>query len=134
MCLKCEEKFGPNHKCKNKQFRLLILDEDEIGLEEEEVVNEPKEPNEEGELVPIELSMAIAMGLMGRRTLKLKGETCGRSVFVLIDCGAMHNFMAAVLVEELKISTQIVKRYAVTVGNGRKVFSNLKCWIVELEI
>lgn len=33
-CFKCDEKYGPNHVCKNKQFRVMLLEEGEE-IEEE---------------------------------------------------------------------------------------------------
>lgn len=49
-CFKCNEKFDPNHKCKNKQLSVLILsnmeEADDNGaegerIEEERVLGEP---------------------------------------------------------------------------------------------
>lgn len=29
LCFKCDEKFGPGHRCKNKQLQVLILADEE---------------------------------------------------------------------------------------------------------
>jgi len=30
-CFTCEEKYNPTHVCKNRQFRLMIMEEEEEG-------------------------------------------------------------------------------------------------------
>jgi len=30
-CFTCEEKYNPAHVCKNKQFRLMIMEEEDEG-------------------------------------------------------------------------------------------------------
>ena len=45
LCFRCDEKYGPNHICKNKQLHMLLLTEEEMtGLE---VVQDKPEANDE---------------------------------------------------------------------------------------
>lgn len=42
--------------------------------------------------------MNSVVGLSGNHTMKLKGKVKGEEILILIDSGAMHNFIATELV------------------------------------
>lgn len=72
LCFRCEEKFGPNHKCKNRQLRVILMEEEEEdGPDDLEEAQEELGP--EKEMASLELSMTTAVGLTGDRTLKMGG-------------------------------------------------------------
>lgn len=35
LCFRCEEKYGPNHRCKNKQLRVILMEEEDDEAQEE---------------------------------------------------------------------------------------------------
>ena len=105
LCFRCDEKFGPSHRCKRRELQVLwMMDEEEIaedGKNEPEpsfLVSEPMNSNEEA--LPPSLSLSSLVGLSTPHLLKLRGQIGDRDVVVLIDSGASHNFLAATLVEE----------------------------------
>lgn len=51
-------------------------------------------------------------------TMKLRGSINQRSVIVMVDCGAIHNFISQKLVEELQIVVAETRNYSVIMGLG----------------
>ncbi|XP_054817920.1 uncharacterized protein LOC129317614 [Prosopis cineraria] len=119
LCFKCEEKFRPNYKYKNKQLQLLVLKEEEIDEIGPGKAHELSNQMAEKAMSSMELSMTIAIGLTRKRTLKMVGEAHGQKVVILIDCKATHNFVAHTLIKQLRIPMETVKKYFVIVGDGR---------------
>lgn len=78
LCFKCEEKFGPNHKCKNRQLRLIMLEDEEgDGLDTgDETQVEGNDPLGK-ELDSMELVITSVVGLSGKKTLKMVGLVKG---------------------------------------------------------
>lgn len=76
-----EDKFSPEHHCKNRVYQVIILQEDYSDEDEDEA------PTTEGtkEETTMELSMISIVGLMGNDTMKVKGRLMGEEVVILID-------------------------------------------------
>lgn len=137
LCFKCDEKFGPNHKCKNKQLSVIILSE----MEGTEEGVDAGEQTEEGEgLVELarnedmlSLLMNSIVGLTEGKTMKLMGKIRGEEVLVLINSGPSHKFISNQVVSKLKLPI-INKRFMIIVGNGYRVQSKEICQGVELEL
>lgn len=72
LCFRCDEKFGPNHRCKRKELKVLILSKDtgDVGDAEAEMVEEEAEDAEP----PLALSMNSLVGIDGNKTMRLKGR------------------------------------------------------------
>lgn len=90
LCFKCDEKFGLNHQCKNKQFQVMVLKTIEDDAEwngEIDVSEDEVEPQ-----VTMELSMSIVVGLLSNDAMKVMGQINGKEVIILIDNEASHNF------------------------------------------
>ncbi|XP_031257121.1 uncharacterized protein LOC116115112 [Pistacia vera] len=101
LCFRCDEKFGPNHRCRNKSLQVLLMLEEEEDTEREEVTLEADdEPTSED------------------KTLKLRGLLGTEEVIVLVDSGASHNFISHDLVHRLGLSVEKGKAFEVMVGNG----------------
>ncbi|KAJ1389211.1 hypothetical protein SESBI_38486 [Sesbania bispinosa] len=90
LCFKCDEKFHVGHRCKSKQFFLLMPDDDNL------------DPDPISPFVPLEntppnpcppspdhfyLSLGTMMGDFNPRTLRLMGHIHGQLVTVLVDPG-----------------------------------------------
>ncbi|RDX72801.1 hypothetical protein CR513_47660, partial [Mucuna pruriens] len=82
LCFTCDEKFSPEHVCKNNHYQAMILEEmiETQGDMEEETV--------------VQLALQSMAGLTPKRALKLWGTLGNRQVTVLIDSGATHNFIS----------------------------------------
>lgn len=134
LCFHGEEKYGPNHRLKNKQLRVIMLEEPTEEAQVDAEAQEAAEPNDEMALAVMELAMTTTNGLTGTKALKMLGRMKGAQVVVLVDCGATHNFVSLDLVERLDLPTQRVLPYLVTLGDGRRVKSDSQCPNVLLEI
>ncbi|KAF7810715.1 Retrovirus-related Pol polyprotein from transposon 17.6 [Senna tora] len=135
-CFTCDEKWGPTHKCKNKQLHLLILsgsleeeDADEMGIEDE-ILREEGEHS--GTLMSLSLNSIV--GITGGRTMKLLGTIKGREVLVMIDSGASHNFISSSLVAQLTLPKERTSVYEVTVGDGHVVKGEGLCRGLQVEM
>ncbi|KAL5555888.1 hypothetical protein UlMin_038124 [Ulmus minor] len=115
LCYRCDEKFSPGHKCKNRQLQILLVLEDDPKEEE-------KPPTDELSIIPssTDLSFNSLMGFTSAQTLKLQGMLNGKSVVVLIDSGASHSFISSRLVTELSIPFVSTEGYGVQVGDGTR--------------
>ncbi|TYK30161.1 retrotransposon protein [Cucumis melo var. makuwa] len=112
---RCNEKYSHGHRCKVKEKRELML----FILNEEE---DPPEENRE-ELVRLKqlelaegakIELKIIMSLSSKGTMKFKGVLI---VVVLINSGAIHNFIHKKIVEERKLPKEVTP-FGVTIGNG----------------
>ena len=103
LCFKCDEKFGPNHVCKFKQFRIMLMEESE---EEEEGNQEEgatiEEPTQQ-------FSLMSMMGLTSKKAWRLWGSVHGKKVIILVDCGASTNYVSKELVKELQLTVSPTK-------------------------
>lgn len=116
LCYTCDEKFSLTHKCPNKHYYVLQLDETEDIVAEEdspEVVEECTELSTEHHLSFNALSGDTATG-----TIRFTGSLHGHPVQVLLDGGSSDNFIQPRLVKLLKIPAEPTPMYRVLVGNG----------------
>ena len=95
----------------------------ETEIQETEVVKQ--------ELV-IKLSINSVVRLTNPGTMKIKGMIRERSVVVLIDCGATHNFISENLVTQLLLSLEETSHYGVISGSESAVKGKGICKQVEL--
>ncbi|XP_022881659.1 uncharacterized protein LOC111398794 [Olea europaea var. sylvestris] len=122
LCFRCDEKFQPGHKCRNKEFQVLLVDE-----EEERELERLEEIIDCSELEGVELSMNSVVGLTSPKTMKVKGKVEGEDVVVLIDSGATHNFISWELIRKLNLPITETNGYQVQVGTGIAVKGKGKC-------
>ena len=91
LCYKCDEKFHPGHRCKNKELQVLVFQDMETGdfdqVEEEGLTTEPREGTE-GPIKVMEVALNLLVGFSELQTIKMLGIIQGRRVVVLIDGGA----------------------------------------------
>lgn len=118
-CFRCGGPFKLGHRCTERSLCVLPLAEDEEG-DEGEVGVDPDEK-------PMELSACSAKGLTPPKTMKLTGRIGERTVVVLIDSGANHNFVSRKLVEELKLPLTDTPPYLVSLGDGQKKLTRGHC-------
>ncbi|XP_019438841.1 PREDICTED: uncharacterized protein LOC109344533 [Lupinus angustifolius] len=121
LCFRCDEPYNREHKCRNKQLRIILVKVDEEG-----------EGNEEGEeqlqtFKSLHLSLFSMTGFTTTRSWKVEGWVDERSMIILIDCGASHNFIVAEMVKKLQLKVVDTPAYWVEVGDGHKVRCKGKC-------
>lgn len=92
LCFRCDEPFSRDHKCKNRQLRMLIMEEEDDleGGEFEDALS--------GEFNSLQLSLCSMTGFTSQKSWKMKGSINDQTVVVLIDCGASHSFVSKELV------------------------------------
>ena len=81
-----------------------------------------------------QLSLHSIGGFTTRKSLKLWGKIKNKKVIVLIDCGATHNFISLMLVEELRLEVTPTCPYSIEVGDGHKVRCQGVCRSLPIEL
>ncbi|XP_024017591.1 uncharacterized protein LOC112090471 [Morus notabilis] len=116
LCYRCDGKYSFGYRCPNRELQvLLVREEDEVAEEQEEKA----ELGADEEVV--ELSLNSVVGFTSPKTMKLKGVLRGQEVAVLIDSGAMHNFISVDLVRKMELSVDKTEDYGVIMGTGLSV-------------
>lgn len=101
LCFKCGERWGRDHICKLKHYRVILIDdegEEAAELTEHEIEEEAVATVE---IKTLQLSLKSKEGLTTNQSFKVWGIINGRRVLILIDSGASSNFIFYKLVEEL---------------------------------
>jgi len=124
LCFRCDEQFGPNHVCINKQLHMLLITGEEI-LRYEEILDDKKgkEEGDDKEERVLQLSMFTRPGLTTKNSFKVWGRIENEKVVVLLDCGASHNFISKILLLRGGLEPEETLPYVVEVGDGHKVQS-----------
>ena len=120
LCFRCDAKFPPGHRCKNKELQVLVLQEGHIDSEAGPHTSIDETQEEEVEEVA-KLSLNSVVGLSTPRTMKVKGKIAQHEVVVLIDYGATHNFISTKLVQELELPLECTSGYGILMGTGAAV-------------
>jgi hypothetical protein len=127
LCFKCNDKYGPGHRCK----RLFMIeayrgegDDGDEAMEEEE---------EESEDLP-KISLHAITGRDALDTMKVYGQI-GRSIsLVLIDSGSTHNFVSLALAEVLGLIPKKRETMEEIVASGEKIITLGKCQPIAVEL
>ncbi|KAL0382985.1 UNVERIFIED_CONTAM: hypothetical protein Scaly_0585800 [Sesamum calycinum] len=116
----CDEKFGPGHRCKAKQFMLLLSDNPPDLFDScpnpEDVPSSPETALSDGVL--FQLSPVAVSGSSSPRTLCLRGLICGHAISVLIDSDSSHNIIQPRVATFLSLAESSLPSFPVLVGNG----------------
>ncbi|XLR45847.1 hypothetical protein S83_030507 [Arachis hypogaea] len=108
-CIFCSEPYSAKHVCKNKEFKLLIMEpEAEEGdwLEQEAV---PKAVEQ--------LKLKLPSSNCHHRSFKAWDEVKGCRVRVLVYCGALNNFIEPEITAELGLIVDTTPRFSVKVAD-----------------
>lgn len=68
------------------------------------------------------------------RTIKLEGELIGYSIFLLVESGATHNFIARELLSSLNMEVTPTDLFNVGLANGSKCSSQGICHVVCVKV
>ncbi|WVZ24525.1 hypothetical protein V8G54_003069 [Vigna mungo] len=117
LCFTCDEKFTMSHRCPNKQYFVLQVDEDEILDVQHDPLEDPGETDTPS-AVEHHLSYNALKGSSGLGTMKFKGSINGMMVQVLLNSGSSNNFLQPRIAHCLKLPVEPIPNFQVLVGNG----------------
>nr|GEV66711.1 retrotransposon Gag domain, retroviral aspartyl protease [Tanacetum cinerariifolium] len=125
---RCGDKYGPGHRCKTGTFKLLEADDVEEPTDTQKV-NLDENPSEVAEI-----NLHAIFGKSQPTTMKVHGTLNSNEVLILIDGGSTHNFIPDVLVNELKLISQMVAPFGVQIGNGDGIRCSKVCRDLSLQL
>ncbi|XP_039020842.1 uncharacterized protein LOC120152769 [Hibiscus syriacus] len=130
ICFKCGDKYLPGHQCKNRQLNMMTEEIETSPLEDSPIDTEQlQQPEEEN----LEISMNAITGCIGHNTLRIQGTIKGKPLNILIDSGNTHSFLTPKWANTgIQITTP--NPLAITVANGKKLFSSARCNKVEWQM
>lgn len=112
-----------NHKCKTKQFNLIIAEEDIQGMGDDE--GELRQNGDELE-VEGEISLHALMGNMAKTTIKVLDFLKKRALTILIDSGSTHSFLDSETARNLSCLLVGTTPWVVTVADGSETINRAK--------
>lgn len=104
LCMNCGEKRGTEHKCP-RNVPLHVLEElmEVLQLEGDDTeIRDGDSKNSEEEIL-MSISQSAAVGVQGKRTIRLQGCIGDQEVLVLIDSGSSGKFISEALVQKCKL-------------------------------
>ncbi|KAD2394354.1 hypothetical protein E3N88_41331 [Mikania micrantha] len=126
VCFRCGQQYGPAHKCPEGKLRVLLLGEDEDELQEGDNLQlEHVELSDDtlGEAKISGTCLALASdGVVsnggGAKTLKFEGMLHSIPLSLMVDSGAIHNFISRRLVGAMGLSVSVFTSIHITLGDG----------------
>jgi len=126
LCFTCDAKFSPSHRCPNKQYLLLQLEEDE------DFKLEPDPHQIQSSEQEHHLYFNTLKGAAGIGTMRFQGIINGVKVQVLLDSGSLNNFLQPRIAHCLKLAIEPTSKFQVLVGNGNSLI--VECMMREVEV
>lgn len=133
LCFKCDEPWSLSHVCRNREMRIILIEDDDVIGEGERGPIESS-PVFEHEDPMAGISLQSLIGFTSPKTMKLEGEIDGTRVLVLIDSGATSNFISTPLVHKLGKTISACTTFGVTLGTDLKVYGEAVCKGISLEL
>ncbi|XP_035542078.1 uncharacterized protein K02A2.6-like [Juglans regia] len=130
LCYHCDEKWNPQHMCKNPRIYLMQVDEELPVVEVTEDEIGVAETNVEAP----EISVATITGTPTMSTMRLMGTLMGEPVVIQVDLGSSHNFVESTLITKLKLPIDASSNLNVRVANGQSLRSDGVCKEVRLKV
>lgn len=141
LCFNCDDKFSPRHRCKAKQFLLLLTDSEDQPPPADLAVLEPSllEPDPGSEDSPplcehFQLSRTALVGSLTPKTLRVQGMVRELVVTILIDSGSSHNIMQPRIAEFLQFPITAIAPFSVIVGNDQSITCAGSCSDVPVKL
>lgn len=126
LCFRCDDKWGPSHRCKSKVLLLLGVDEDAPEIDTDDSQSEDVSDD-------ISSLHALSSQLLGR-SLRVSGVYSAHQFQILIDSGSTHNFINPALVERLGLEMTPCPRFRVATGCGSSLLCQYCCAAVPLKL
>ncbi|XP_019089071.1 PREDICTED: uncharacterized protein LOC104733383 [Camelina sativa] len=96
LCFKCDGPWSKDHKCPNKELRVLTV----LNGYEVEVLN------------------GNVDGIAGPTTTKVRGSVGKEAIVIMLDSGATHNFISLEAVKKLKLKCRANPDLNIKLGTG----------------
>jgi hypothetical protein len=117
LCYFCDEKFSLTHRCRNRQYLYLNVEEEDTPLVELDTPTVTDNDTDVSLDDPY-LSLNALKGGVGVGTIQFKACIGKLLVTVLIDGGSSDNFLQPRITRFLKLSIEPATQFKVMVGNG----------------
>ncbi|KAL8122160.1 hypothetical protein AgCh_018778 [Apium graveolens] len=135
LCFRCDDKWVVGHKYRRKELSVLLSqgeDDEDSEFSPDSPQSQESKEHDSDEVRP-EISLNLVMGITSPKTMKLKGSINVKSVVVMIDPGATHNFVSLDAVEVLGLNLTPTKDFGVSLGTGEAVQGRGECRSVVLQ-
>ncbi|KAL2230956.1 UNVERIFIED_CONTAM: Retrovirus-related Pol polyprotein from transposon [Sesamum indicum] len=123
---RCDEPFVSGHKCRYRQFYMLLEDE-----EAREIEGIDPKPTEYEEHEVKEGDLTVSLHAMKRhvhcKTLRMIGKVGDKEILILIDSGSTHCFLDEKVARTLNCEIESSTPMMIRVADGSKLASNLIC-------
>ncbi|PNX81441.1 retrotransposon-related protein [Trifolium pratense] len=124
LCFKCDEKWNPSHRCRNRVLLLMGEDEDDPPPESDDNTTD----DVSGDIS----SLHSLSSQLQSRSLRVSGLYKQQNFTILIDSGSTHNFVKPALVERLGLPIRPCPRFKVATGCGTFLVCQFCCHSVPL--
>jgi len=121
--MKCGEKWGHNHKCPDK-VALHVLEEFMELLSDDSLPDQNTSDSSDEDKAVFALSQSAAVGVPGKKTIKLHGIVKDQELLILIDSGSTCTFISNKMATALNCVLMPAPPIQVAVANGDKLQSN----------
>jgi len=101
----CDDEFSPTHKCPNKQYLILHMEEDDFSALQPDPNDSNDHVNNQNSL-DHHLSYNTLKGSCGLGTMKFQGSINGMHVQILLNSGSLDNFLESRIAHCLKLPVE----------------------------
>jgi predicted aspartyl protease len=122
------------HQCPEGHLRVLVVDGETKGEEEDVVLAVEVEDNEDESSGEISLLNLSNIAYENHQTIKFQGLIRGVPVLVLVDSGATHNFISQKLVYKMEWPVSTTPEMTIKLGDGSKTTTQGVCRNVDMRI
>jgi hypothetical protein len=139
LCYNCDEKYFPDHKCKEQNLFMAISEdilEEDVDtplVPESPEITDINPPSDPPEVEPI-ISLNALTIFSAPQTLKLIGYIKHRKVIILVDSGSTHNFIHRHIAQETHCYIHAVNNFQIMIANGGSMKCGGRCENVHLQI
>jgi hypothetical protein len=139
LCYNCDEKYFPEHKCKEENiFMAISEDVSEDDVEPPPVSKSPEPtdmtpPSDPPKVEPI-ISLDSLTGFSAPQTLNLIGYIKHQKVIILVDSRSTHNFIHHHIAQETNCYICAVNNFQINTINGGSMNCGGRCENVCLQI
>lgn len=80
------------------------------------------------------ISLNSVVEIDNPRTMKLQGKIDGKTVIVMLDPGATHNFISPEVIQKIGLSVEETEEFGITLGIGETRMGKGRCNDVEVDL
>lgn len=133
ICFRCDDKWALGHRYRRKEFSVIRIDEEEEDGTDGSSSEPPLSPSPTEEMIS-EVSLNSVIGISNPKTMKIKGQIDDQEVIVMVDPGAIHNFVSLNVVKKLAIPVDDSGEFWVSLGNGETIKGRGVCREINLRL